>query len=157
MKTSIRIQDKRIPLLLSKGTDAHGFSLVEVLVSAVFVALSVVAVVSAVSTGVRLQVTDNDRRQARTLVQSVFEEQYDFRNYNSIVSNTTRTETVVIDNRDGNPLQGELTTIVHDAAPGTDNGSSFPAKQVTITCRWKSDPQTADSIQLTKIVAQAQR
>jgi type II secretory pathway pseudopilin PulG len=146
-----------VQLLLSKGTDAHGFSLVEVLVSAVFVALSVVAVVSAVSTGVRLQVTDNDRRQARTLIQSVFEEQYDFRNYNSIISNTTRTETVVIDNRDGNPLQGELTTIVRDATPGTDNGSAFPAKQVTITCTWNIDAQTADSIQLTKIVAQAQR
>jgi type II secretory pathway pseudopilin PulG len=157
MKASLRTLSNGGKLLLDKDADARGFSLVEVIVSAVLVSLSVVAVVSSVSTGVRLQVTDNDRRQARTLIQSVFEEQYDFRNYNSIVPNTTHTETVIIDNRDGIPLQGELTAVVQNTTLGADNGCTFPARQVTITCRWNVDPQTVDSIQLTKIIAQAQR
>jgi Tfp pilus assembly protein PilV len=136
--------------------DARGLSLVEVLVSAVFVALSVVAVISSASTGVRLQVSDNDRRQARAIMQSVLEDRYDFRSYPTIVSNTTRTETVTIDSRGGNPLQGEMKTVVTDVAPITDNGCTFSAKQVTISCKWNEDQNTQDSIQLTKTIAQAQ-
>jgi hypothetical protein len=139
------------------GQGASGFSLVEVMVSGVFVALSVVAVISAVTTGVKLQVTDNDRRQVRAFIQSVFEERYDFRNYNAIAPNTSQTETVVVDDRNGNPLQGTMTTVTQEISPVADNGSTFPARQVTITCRWNSDGQTADSLQLSKIVAQAQR
>ncbi|MBN1128171.1 MAG: hypothetical protein JXA71_04260 [Chitinispirillaceae bacterium] len=157
MKTALGAIIKTVQPLSGKGGNAHGFSLVEVMVSAVFVALSVAAVVSAVSTGVRLQVTDNERRQARALIKSLFEEQYDFRNYQSIVPTTARTETVVIDERDGSLLQGELTTTVEDVSPATDNGCAVPARQVTLTCKWNTDPQTVDSIRLTKIVAQAQR
>ena len=141
---------------LKNSGDARGLSLVEVLVSAIFVALSVVAVISATSTGVRLQVTDNDRRQARALIQSALEDRYDFRNYPTIVSNTTQTEAVTIDSRGGNPLPGVMTTTVKDVAPVTDNGCTFPAKQVTISCKWNVDPEASDSIELIKIVAQAQ-
>jgi Tfp pilus assembly protein PilV len=137
--------------------EAQGFSLVEALVSALFVALSVVAVVSAVSTGARLQVTDNDRRQARALLQSIFEEQYDFRNYNYITPGAPQTETVIIDERGGNALQGTLTRSILEIAPLTDNGTTFPAREVTLTCRWHVDEHTVDSVSLTKVVAQAKR
>ena len=157
MKVLLQTVKKRFRLLVGTCRSERGFSMVEVLVSGVFVALSVVAVVTAVTTGVKLQVNDNDRRQARALIKSVFEEQYDFRNFNSIVSNTTRTETVVIDERGSAQLQGEMTIAVQDVTPATGNGTTFPAKQVTITCRWNTDPGILDSIRLTKIVAQAQR
>lgn len=139
------------------GRNAEGSSLIEVLVSAFFVAFSVIAVVSAVSSGARLQVTDNDRRQARALLQSIFEERYDFRNYNYITPGVPQTETVIIDERGGNPLLGTLSTTVLEISPATDNGTVFPAREVTLSCRWNVDPNVLDSITLTKIIAQAKR
>ncbi|MBN2035745.1 MAG: hypothetical protein JW768_03295 [Chitinispirillaceae bacterium] len=156
MQTRLGWLKKTVRVLAGPCANTQGLSLVEVLVSAIFVALSVVAVISAVSSGVRLQVTDNDRRQARALIQSVLEDRFDFRNYPTIVSNITQTETMTIDSRGGNPLQGVLTTVVTDVSPVTDNGCTFPGKQVAITCRWNVDAQAADSITLTKILAPVQ-
>jgi len=136
---------------------SSGFSLVEVMVSGVLVAFSAAAVISVVSSGARLQVTDNDRRQARTLIKSEFEEHYDFRDYSTIVSNITQTEAVVIDEREGNQLQGTLTRRVKDTSVTTSSGTTLPAINVVITCAWNTDPQSADSLTMSKIVAQAQR
>ena len=137
------------------STKAHGFTLIEVIVAAVLVSLSVVAVVSVVNTGSALERSNNDRRAARAVVRSFFEQDYDLRDYNTVPSDTLFSDSVVIEERPVNSMVGKLKTrIVMDTIA---NGSlEVQGKIVSLSCGWVEANGTCDSVALTKIYARAQ-
>jgi prepilin-type N-terminal cleavage/methylation domain-containing protein len=92
----------------------RGFTLVEILVAAAIVSLSVVSVVAFVRKGQEQIALDKHRRTARSIVERTIEDsQYDLYNYPNLVSGAvTRTDT--IDGRYTPPLTGTLTVSVGD-------------------------------------------
>jgi type II secretory pathway pseudopilin PulG len=140
---------KKIP-----GNNA-GHSLVEVLVSGILLVFAVTAAVAVVGTGTQLTASDNDRRQARAVIRTVFEQSYDYRDFNVIPVNGTTTEEVLIDERMGLPLTGHLTKTVTEETIGTNSGTPLTVKKVNLSLCWTSPEGIADSISFTKIVARA--
>lgn len=132
-----------------------GFSLVEVMVSGVLVACSAAAVISVIGTGVKLQTTDNNRRQVRTLIKSEFEKYYEVQRLVDPIPDTVVTETVTIDDTRVPLLQGQLKRVVKDTAITTTRGLLLQSLRITISCRWAPDAETADSLTFTKVIAQA--
>lgn len=133
-----------------------GFTLVEVIVAAALITVSVIAVVAVVNTGSMLERSDNDRRQARVLIRSKFEQQYDFRNINTIPHDTTIFDSVVIDEREGTPLKGFVTTVIAAENITSNNNTAIPAIRIEMNCSWTETNGVGDSIKLTKILAKAQ-
>jgi type II secretory pathway pseudopilin PulG len=136
-------------------TDATpGFTLIEVIVGAVLVSLSVIAVVSVVNTGSALERSNNDRRAARALIRSVFEQDYDLRDYNTVSGDTTFNDSVVIEERQTNSLNGNVKTRI--VAENIANGAvEVQGKAVSINCGWTAENGARDSVALTKIYARA--
>lgn len=132
-----------------------GFTLVEVLVAAILITISVIAVVSVVNTGSVLEKSNNDRRAARAVLRSFFEQDYDLRDYTTVPGDTTFSMSIVIEERQPNPMNGNMKTrIVTDTIV---NGSlEVQGKIVTITCSWVEPNGIGDSVALTKIYAKAQ-
>ncbi|MBN1129715.1 MAG: hypothetical protein JXA71_12045 [Chitinispirillaceae bacterium] len=135
--------------------NASGFTLIEVLVSGMLLVLAVTAAVAVVGTGSQLSVSDNDRRQARAVVRTVFERLYDYRDFNIIPDHGTTVEEILIDERMGNPLFGRLTRTVTTETISTGSGTPLSVKRVDLMIRWTSSDGTVDSLTLTKVVARA--
>ncbi|MBN2035125.1 MAG: hypothetical protein JW768_00150 [Chitinispirillaceae bacterium] len=130
-----------------------GYTLVETLVSGVLLVFAVTAAVAVVGTGTQLGNTDNERRQARAVLRSVFEQHYDYRDFNTIASTLDRTEQVVIDERFGTPLVGDLTHTVRTENVLTGGGTTFPVRRVVLKLKWTNIDNISDSISLSKLVA----
>jgi len=139
-----------------KSRKNAGYTLIETLVSGVLMVFAVTAAVAVVGTGTQLGTSDNERRQARAIVRSMFEQAYDFRDFNTIPGNDTTVENIHIDERMGNPLVGQLTRFITTENVVTNSGTSCPVRRVELKVRWTSVSGTADSITLTKMVANAQ-
>jgi type II secretory pathway pseudopilin PulG len=132
-----------------------GFTLVEGIVAAVLVTLSVVAVVSAVNTGSTIERSNNDRRAARAVVRSFFEQDYNLRDYNTIPSDMMHSDSVVIEERPVNSVVGKLRTrIVMDTI--VNGPLEVQGKIISISCGWVEANGVCDSVTLTKIYARAQ-
>jgi prepilin-type N-terminal cleavage/methylation domain-containing protein len=139
---------------------SSGFTLVEVLVSALLVTICLSAVAVVTRVGSQLQVSDNNHRQARGILRSVFEDEYNYRQYASIPDSSSQAGIVNIDPRDGNVLQGALTrTSVSDSVLSA-NGTMVPVKIITLTLKWDEGGagQQADTQMVTmyKILAAIQ-
>lgn len=144
----------RLRKLKAIGEKADGFTLVEVLVAGILVMVSVVAVVAVVNTGSALERSNNDRRAARALIRSFFEQGYDLRDYNTVPCDTSFSENVIIEERQANPLNGILKTrIVTDTI--TNGTVEVPGKIISIACGWVEADGIGDSVALTKIYAKA--
>jgi type II secretory pathway pseudopilin PulG len=139
-----------------KSKKNAGYSLIETLVSGMLMVFAVTAAVAVVGTGTQLGTSDNERRQARAVIRSMFEQSYDFRNFNQIPASGTTVEDVQIDERMGNPLVGQLTRTITTENVVTNSGTTCPAKKVALKLQWTSIDGTTDSITLTKMVANAQ-
>jgi type II secretory pathway pseudopilin PulG len=133
-----------------------GYTLIETLVSGMLLIFAVTAAVAVVGTGTQLGTSDNERRQARTLVRSIFEQSYDFRDFNQIPMNSATVEVVQIDARMGNPIVGQLKRTITTDNIVTNSGTLCPVKKVVLQVRWISVSGTTDSITFTKVVANAQ-
>ena len=133
-----------------------GYTLIETLVSGMLLVFAVTAAVSVVGTGTQLGTSDNERRQARAIIRSVFEQAYDYRDYNQIPGNIVTVEDVQIDERMGNPLVGQLSRTITTENFVTAAGVSCQAKRITLNLQWTSVDGITDHITLTKIVADAQ-
>jgi hypothetical protein len=131
-----------------------GSSLVELLVSSVLVSFAVAAVVAVVVTGMQLSTSDNDRREARSIVRSIIEQRYDYKNYSTIPETYSAANTVEIDKRDGASLTGELSERVVTSTVATDNGTNIPVREVTVVLKWSEVDGVSDSIKLIKRLAQ---
>jgi type II secretory pathway pseudopilin PulG len=139
-----------------KGRKNAGYTLIETLVSGMLMVFAVTAAVAVVGTGTQLGTSDNDRRQARAIIRSMFEQEYDFRDFNQIPEHDTTVENMQIDERMGNPLVGQLTRFITTGNIVTNSGTSCPVRRVELQVRWANTDGTADSISLTKLVANAQ-
>ena len=131
-----------------------GYTLVEVLVSGILLVFAVTAAVAVVGTGSQLTASDNDRRQARAVIRSVFERSYDYRDFNSI-SIGSSVEEIAIDERMGTPLLGQLTRTVSTETVSAGSGTPLLVKRVVLSLRWTSADGMADSLSFTKIIARA--
>lgn len=130
-----------------------GYTLVEVMVSGILMTFSISAVVAVMGTGSQLGVSDENRRQARAVVRTSFEQEYDFRNFNTIPDSMQQVDSVAINPRQGNALTGERITRVVIDSMNTDNGVGVPVKRITITLRWVDVDGAADSVFFTKLLA----
>jgi type II secretory pathway pseudopilin PulG len=139
-----------------KSRKNAGYTLIETLVSGMLLVFAVSGAVAVVSTGTQLGASDNERRQARAIIRSVFEQAYDYRDYNQIPGNIVTVEDVQIDDRMGNPLVGQLSRTITTENFVTAAGVSCAAKRITLNLQWASVDGITDHITLTKIVADAQ-
>jgi type II secretory pathway pseudopilin PulG len=135
-------------------SNVAGYTLVEVLVSGILLVFSVTAAVAVVGTGSQLTASDNDRRQARAVIRSVFEQSYDYRDFNSITLGSS-VEEIAIDERMGTPLLGQLTHTVSAETFTAGSGTSLSVKRIVLSLHWTSTDGMADSLSFTKIVARA--
>ena len=106
-----------------------GYTLIETLVSGMLLVFAVSAAVAVVGTGTQLGASDNERRQARAIIRSVFEQTYDFRDFNQIPASSATVEDVHIDERMGNPLIGQLSRTITAENIVTNSGTSCPVKK----------------------------
>ena len=139
-----------------KNRKNAGYTLIETLVSGMLLVFAVSGAVAVVGTGTQLGASDNERRQARAVIKSVFEQTYDYRDYNQIPDNSVTVEQVTIDERMGNPLVGQLTSTTRLENIVTNSGTSCPVKNITLLLSWTSPDGTNESITLNKMVANAQ-
>jgi len=138
-----------------RRTAKNGFSLVEALVSAVLIALSVITIVAVIKNGRALDINDLHRRQARAIISGVLTSpQYDYSNYVYLRANpSSKDSTVTIDSRNGGaPLLGTLNIqIVVSPAAGT---IAFDVVKIRITLTWR-DTEFEDSIFIEKWITEA--
>lgn len=136
----------------SKLFNHHGFSLVELLVAASILAITITAVVSMVRKSREIQLADNHHQEVRALLNAQFEQAYGYKQYASIPVNDTITS-VIIDNRNGNPLFGTLYVSV-DSTVEMASGTQVPVKKVSLAIGWDEAENERDSIFMSKWIAE---
>lgn len=135
-----------------KTLKRQGFTLVELLVAAVILTVTIVAVVSMVRKSREIQLADKHHQEVRAILNAQFEQQYGYKQFASIPVKDT-TKTVTIDNRNGNPLMGTLYVSV-DSNGEMASGTMVPLKKVTLSLAWDESENERDSLILTKWVAE---
>ena len=141
--------------------DQAGFTIVEVLVAAVILSLSVVGTVAMVRKSQDMISQDKNRRAARgfivkTLEQSSFEPE----NYAALTTSTT-TQSVSINAAAS--INGTLITEISDEQTQTGASNTFgvavdiPYREITVTVKWNETGDKKDSVQVWKRIANVQR
>ena len=135
-----------------KRRSDHGFTLVEVLVAAGVIAISLFSVIAFVRKGNDLLAIDKHRRLARGIVERTLENQkYRPESYNSLVT-ASATTTVVIDSTITPALSGSLIVAVGDSVT-TVNGKNAPYRPVTVKVTWvepTGQTEANDTVKITK-------
>jgi prepilin-type N-terminal cleavage/methylation domain-containing protein len=114
-----------------------GFSFVEIMISAAIISIMLVAIVAMVRKGQEWIPLDRHMQFARGIISRTLEkEAYQPDNYNNIVSDTTVTETVILDPKTN--LQGTFSITI---SPETAqiSGVTVPHKEITAVISW-SEP-----------------
>ena len=131
----------------AKLTNKIGVTLVELLVAAGVLSIAIIAIFAVISKGRELQVTDNHRRQARAIIDSLMEVKYDDRDYASINNNTvTSTHSL------GPGFTATITEQVVQSNKSFTIGSNInyiPVITILIRVRW-NEADRPDSIQIQK-------
>jgi type II secretory pathway pseudopilin PulG len=141
-----------------KKKPSRGFTLIESLVAAVIVALSVIMIVAVVRKGREIDVNDLHRRTARAIINAKLESrQYSYSNFlNLSAGSSFPAETDTLDDRhDGGtvPLTGTLTVYVKDSSVTAKDGvTNIPIKKIRMKMLW-SEREFPDSIIIEKCVA----
>jgi prepilin-type N-terminal cleavage/methylation domain-containing protein len=130
----------------------NGFSLVELLVAALILAIATVSVVSMVRKSREIQLSDNHRQEVRTIINAEFEKSYGYKQFASIPVRDTIMN-VTIDPRGGTPLTGTMYVSI-DSTSEPASGTSVPLKKVTLAIGWTEADSERDSLSLTKWVAE---
>jgi len=165
----------------SKTSRKGGFTIVELLVSAVLMLIAVFAIVAVVRKTPELQELDYHRRQARTIIMRTFEENFDYISFpgpyhildddgQPDVLNIDDEITFTIDDNGGGagvtPLKGYMNIKVDEITPTptiTVGTESVPVRtqRITIELRWwevgadKTKEEEAEKITLTKYLSEA--
>lgn len=127
----------------------QGFSLVEILVAASIIALSIISVVVFVRKGQEQVVLDKHRRMGRAILQRTFEDsRFDIYNYPNLVTGMD-TQNVVIDPTTTPPLTGIFTVRVGNEQTMTGAGASavvVPFRGIWALLKWNeyggSEPES---------------
>jgi type II secretory pathway pseudopilin PulG len=129
-----------------------GYSLVELLVASTILVVAIISIVTVVRKGSDLEVSDKHLRQARTIMNSVFESPvYRSGNYANLANDT---RTVVIDPRGSgttDDLSGTLAIAVTSATASGSNMTTINYKKVQLTLSW-NEPEGAQALTLARMV-----
>ena len=132
-----------------------GYTLVEVLVSAVIMSLALIAIVTVIRKSWDINVDNLHRRQARTIIINHLELlDYHHSNFSSLctsccTNDCNKTETVTIDKN----LTGTLNTSIIPNNSLSIDGTIIPLLIVTIKLTWQ-EAEYPDSVSVEKWVAQ---
>lgn len=140
-------------------TRCSGFSLVELLVAASILGITVIAVVAVIRKSRDIQVSLQHRQAARILLERRFEKLYGPGSFNRIPEDDPDDSTVVIDNDGTYTLTGDLKTHFENTTETTNDGKTIPVKKVTLTIRWdeyenEEGAVERDSLTLEKWIAE---
>jgi type II secretory pathway pseudopilin PulG len=113
-----------------------GYTLVELIVAAVIIALSVITVVIVIRVGANLTAESNERRAARSLIQGRFERDYNLWKYNEILPTENPVEEIITDDP-AFPNGAKLSTTVTEATV-----ADVPVKKIAATLEWYADDGT---------------
>lgn len=135
----------------------QGFTLVELIVSAGIIALTVFVLVGVMRKGNEITANNIHRQKARAIIDSCFESPaYHFSNYANMPQLTGTSGNVVIDPRTPNPLKGTLSISVSDSLkdkpPLTIDNTMVAYKVVKMTVFWNESPSRRDTVELSKWV-----
>ena len=112
-----------------------GFTLVEILVAGVVIALSLFATVAMVRKGQEMIALDKHRRMARGIIERTLEDSdYQPGDYNNLATITSPTPTDTIIDPKGN-IHGSLTVAVGAEQP-LINGAAIPYRIITAAITW---------------------
>ncbi len=136
-----------------------GYSLAELMAAAAIFSLTVLGVVTLITKGRNLDITDGHRRVARLIVDASLEDPgFNSRCYESLTPGS-KVDTVVIDTVSGHTLDGRREIIVGTAQAfsGVPSGSNgFPYYPVTIRLTWNEpDMAVPETVQVIKWISQA--
>jgi Tfp pilus assembly protein PilV len=138
-----------------KPRNDRGFTLVEVLIASLVIALSVIAVVAFVRKGQDMLAVDKHRRMARGIIERTLENaQYQPENYPNLAS--IPATDVVIDADMDPDLLGSLTVAVGDSVTQV-NGNYAPYRAVTATVTWTERGGKNDTVRVAKWLTNVQR
>jgi prepilin-type N-terminal cleavage/methylation domain-containing protein len=136
-----------------------GYSLVEVLVAAAIITLSLVAVVAFVRKGQEMITVQKHRAMARGIVQRTLESgQYQSENYKNLPAQpaTPTTTNVVIDAETNPNIPGSLTVTVGDEHPKVNNRAT-PYRAVTVTVTWTEPGGSNETVSVEKWLTDVKR
>jgi prepilin-type N-terminal cleavage/methylation domain-containing protein len=138
------------------AADDRGFSLVEVLVAAAVITLSLVAVVAFVRKGQEMIAIQKHRAMARGIIERTLESgQYQSENYGALVTNTSPTKIDVVIQTTPN-IGGGLWVAV-GAEVTQVNGVDAPHRIVTATVTWPEPGGGDETVTIAKWVTDAKR
>jgi prepilin-type N-terminal cleavage/methylation domain-containing protein len=142
-----------------KQRNDHGFSLVEVLVAAGVIALSLLSTVAFIRKGQEFLAVDKHRRMARSIIERTLEvAPYQVENYNNLVATTSPPPAtdVVIDAETNPNLHGSLTVTVSDEQAGV-SGQVVPYRVVTAKVIWTEPAGGNDTVTIEQWLSNIQR
>ncbi len=127
-----------------------GSSLIELLIAVSILSLALIMIVTVITKGRELQVSDKHYREARAIIESLMETKYDDRNYFFNTVGNTIDNTYSIDNT----FLATLTKmIVANNVTITPNTSvTFPTKEITLSIQWAEADGKQNTLTLKKII-----
>jgi prepilin-type N-terminal cleavage/methylation domain-containing protein len=134
----------------------QGFTLVEILVSAIIIGIAIVAVVAVARKSREMDITFNHHRKARVLIDSCFESaEWQYPNYDNFAN---RQDSVLVDPRSagGQVLKGLLSISVALDSTAGSVGGNVRYKNVNATLTWM-EPEGTQSVSMKKSVAQYEK
>jgi prepilin-type N-terminal cleavage/methylation domain-containing protein len=142
-----------------KSCNNRGFTLIEILVAATIISISLVSVVAFVRKGQEMITIDKHRRVARGAVERTLENtQYQPESYNNLppIPAAPITTDIIIDAEMTPNIQGSLVvTIGNEQA--TVNGNAAPHRAITATMTWTELGGNSETVSITKWLANVQR
>jgi prepilin-type N-terminal cleavage/methylation domain-containing protein len=142
---------------MKRSSGNRGFSLVEVLMAASVITLSLVAVVTFVRKGQEMTNLQKHRAMARGFVQSQLENPpFQPEYYNTLSSIPSLPTDSVVDIDAAMNLHGALTVSI-GAEQADVNGIASPYRPVTATVIWTEPGGDNDTVTMTKWLADVQR
>ncbi len=102
-----------------------------------------------------LEFTDKHRRQAKVIIDSCFESNFHYTQYDSAAPGTERVEDLIIDAREegsDDDLKGNLDIIVSEDDFVLSHGVEFPAKSIQLKVSWEEPSEGPKDVTISKVI-----
>lgn len=152
-------KNRAIKYWLMNPLNASGFTIIEALVAASIITLSLLSTVAFIRKGQELLMVDKHRRMARSIVERTLENQpYQVENYNNLFTTASPPPAtdVVIDAETNPDLHGSLTVTVGDEQPGV-SGQTVRYRVVTAWVTWSEPGGGKDTVSIEQWLTNIQR